>query len=92
MSQASLNRHFHQVVDALNSYEANYISFPNDKDLQDEISRGFYSLAGFPNVVGVIDGTQIPIQRPYDFAEQYVNRKGFHSINTQVLICFYKIL
>ena len=32
---------------------------------------------------GSIDGTHIPIKAPYDNAEQYVNKKKFHSIHLQ---------
>lgn len=40
--------------------------------------------AGFPNVIGCIDGTQIPIKAPSANEGDYVNRKSFHSINVQV--------
>lgn len=41
--------------------------------------------SGFPNVVGLIDGTQIPIVAPREYPEQYVNRKGFFALNAQVV-------
>ena len=40
--------------------------------------------AGLPNVIGCLDGTQIPITAPADNEADYVNRKPFHSINVQV--------
>ena len=40
--------------------------------------------AGFPNVIGCIDGTQVKIQAPSENEEEFLNRKGFHSINVQV--------
>ena len=40
--------------------------------------------AGLPNVMGCLDGTQIPITAPADNEADYVNRKSFHSINVQV--------
>ncbi|XP_053391145.1 uncharacterized protein LOC128553974 [Mercenaria mercenaria] len=45
----------------------------------------FIIVVGFPNVVGVVDGTQIRIQGPTEHEEDYVNRKGFHSINVQMI-------
>ncbi|XP_052806427.1 putative nuclease HARBI1 [Mya arenaria] len=45
----------------------------------------FYGLAQFPKVVGVIDGTHIRIQPPSEDEPSFVNRKGFHSINVQVV-------
>ena len=43
-------------------------------------------LVGFPNVIGLIDGTQIPIQAPTENEIDYVNRKGVHAINCQVSV------
>ena len=43
-------------------------------------------LTEFPLVAGVIDGTQIPIQAPFKFPEQYVNRSGNFSLNCQVVV------
>jgi len=34
-----------------------------------------------PNVIGVIDGTHVPIHSPSKDGSRFVNRKGFHSIN-----------
>ncbi|XP_013383869.1 putative nuclease HARBI1 [Lingula anatina] len=51
-----------------------------------EGKRKFYTLAGFPHVIGCVDGTQIPIIAPNEREWEYVNRKGRHSINVQ-LIC-----
>ncbi|KAK2181225.1 hypothetical protein NP493_405g01000 [Ridgeia piscesae] len=45
----------------------------------------FLRLAGFPNVVGCIDGTHVRIQAPPTNEHEYVNRKNFHSINVQVI-------
>ena len=45
-----------------------------------------YCIAGFPNVVGAVDGTHIRIQAPTQNEDDYVNRKGYHSINVQVCV------
>ncbi|KAK0144272.1 putative nuclease HARBI1 [Merluccius polli] len=37
-----------------------------------------------PNVMGCVDGTQIPITAPVENEADYVNRKSFHSINVQI--------
>ena len=47
----------------------------------------FYTKSGMPGVIGAIDCTHVPIQSPGgDDAEIYRNRKGYFSINVQ-LIC-----
>lgn len=38
----------------------------------------------FPNVLGCVDGTQIPIIAPTIDPTSYFNRKGTFSINMQV--------
>lgn len=45
----------------------------------------FYQIAGFPNVLGAVDGTLIPIIAPKDNKPEYVCRKGFHAMNVQVV-------
>lgn len=42
------------------------------------------SIPGFPNILGCIDGTQIRIKKPKQNEVDYVNRKGYHSLNVQV--------
>ena len=50
-------------------------------------AAGFASIAGFPNIVGAVDGTHVPILAPSGLDEPcFVNRKQFHSLNVQV--CF----
>ena len=46
----------------------------------------FYNIAQFPRVIGVIDCIHVPIKSPWgDDAELFRNRKGWHSINVQVI-------
>jgi len=41
---------------------------------------------GFPQVVAYVDGCCIPVKAPQNNPEDYVNRKGFHSIILQGLV------
>ena len=54
-----------------------------------EIKQGFFEKGGFPGVIGCIDGTHVRIQGPSAHESDFVNRKGFHSINVQA-ICDHK--
>ena len=45
----------------------------------------FVGIAHFPKVVGVIDCTHVRILAPSLEEEIYVNRKGFHGINAQLV-------
>ncbi|KAI4455703.1 hypothetical protein MML48_9g00006859 [Holotrichia oblita] len=49
------------------------------------IIEKFKSLVGMDGVVGVIDGTYVPIKAPKQNAQQNVNRKHFHAITLQVI-------
>ena len=48
---------------------------------------GVYAVSGLPGVIGAIECTHVLIQSPGgDDAEIYRNRKGYFSINVQ-LVC-----
>ncbi|KAK4312648.1 hypothetical protein Pmani_015944 [Petrolisthes manimaculis] len=47
--------------------------------------QNFYRVANFPNVIGLIDGSHIPIAAPSLNEDIYVNRKNFHSLNIQAV-------
>jgi hypothetical protein len=85
LSQPSVSRAISDVSTALVKRAGNYITFPKEPKLS-EIKGNFYSVANFPGVIGLIDGTHIRIQAPSDHEDQYVNRKGYHSINVQVIV------
>ncbi len=44
---------------------------------------GFTHKWGFPQCVGAIDGTHIPIISPQEYHTNYCNRKGWHSVLMQ---------
>lgn len=46
----------------------------------------FEELHGIPGVIGLVDGTHIALSRvPARDEWAYINRKGFHSINAQIV-------
>ena len=51
-----------------------------------EVVQGFEILWGFPQAVGAIDGTHIPIIKPLESAYDFYNPKGFYSIVMQALV------
>ena len=42
-------------------------------------------MGGFPSCIGCIDGFHVRICTPYEDENDYVNRKGWHSINCQAI-------
>lgn len=54
---------------------------------QEEAMQKFRRIANFPTVIGAIDCTHIRIKKlSGDGGQMYINRKGFSSINVQVLM------
>uniref|UniRef100_A0A4W5Q7A9 Putative nuclease HARBI1 n=1 Tax=Hucho hucho TaxID=62062 RepID=A0A4W5Q7A9_9TELE len=60
-------------------------SFPCTAVQQARVKRDFHTIAGFPNVIGAIDCTHIAIKAPSVNEFNFVKRKGFHSVNVQVI-------
>lgn len=63
----------------------NLISWPNSDEEYSKISEKFSARAGFPNVVGALDGTYIPISGPTTFRDSYICRKGFPAMHLQAV-------
>ena len=63
-----------------------YIRLPQSaQEIRERIDES-RDRAGFPQVVDCVDGCHIPIKAPQNNPEDYVNRKGFHSIILQGLV------
>ena len=43
----------------------------------------FHVYHGFPQFMGAVDGTHIPIKDPTENASDFINRKGYTSVNVQ---------
>ncbi|CAH2096767.1 unnamed protein product [Euphydryas editha] len=53
---------------------------------QNKIIAGFYALCGFRQVIGAIGRTHVRIPKNGgDVAQYYIYRKGYSSINIQVV-------
>ena len=55
----------------------------------ENLTQTFLERHGFPQRIGAIDGTHIPIRQPNENYADYINRKGFTSISVQAL-CDYR--
>lgn len=48
-----------------------------------EYTISFQKISGYPGVIGAVDGCHIQISKPAEYANSYINRHGYYSINLQ---------
>ena len=76
----------HETVDAIvTKLKRKYIKFPTGQAQRDVIN-GFESKWGFPQCVGVLDSSHIPVRPPAQNHTDYYNRKGWYSILVQAVV------
>ena len=61
------------------------IKFPVEKNEVENVSEHFLKRFGFPNVIGCVDGTHIPIKQPNENPHDYFSYKLCYSINCQAI-------
>jgi hypothetical protein len=100
ISQSSVSRCISEISNVMVEHLLNrWIHFPNDEVSRNEVEAGFQELDHrFPNLLGIIDCTHVkivgpPMNHPVYPAAPYYCRKGYYSLNTQI-VCDskYKIL
>ena len=62
-----------------------YIKLPCTENEVKESTEIFYSKHGFPQCIGAIDGTHIPIKKTVENPTDYINRKGRYTLNWQTV-------
>lgn len=85
ISQSSVSKCIEEVTDLLNVLIFKYIKFPKSEDDRKIIANEF-AKKGIDGIIGIIDGTQVALcslEKNIEMA--YVNRKGVHSINVQII-------
>ena len=83
--KCTVSRIISRVSTALARKQHEFIRWPSTANERQEIKQGFFEKGGFPGVIGCIDGTHVRIQGPSAHENDFVNRKGFHSINVQAI-------
>ena len=79
-----------RVCSALSEEDKNIIIWPIGERMHEVIGE-FHELKGLPGIIGLIDGCHIPIPKPKNDPESYMNRKKFSSIILQG-ICDHELL
>ncbi|XP_055999383.1 putative nuclease HARBI1 [Ostrea edulis] len=84
VSESTVGRCCRSVTDAILRVRQQFIVFPRDAQAR-KTKQEFIKIAGFPNTLGCGDGTFIRIIAPSENEPDFVNRKGFHSLNVQMV-------
>ena len=82
--KSTVSRTIHRVSAALCARARRWINLPRQREA-DRQKRLFFAMAGFPNVIGCVDGTHVKLQAPVVNEYEYVNRSGKHSINVHII-------
>lgn len=86
LSQKSVSSCINRVATSLANKADQFIYFPRENHEIRKVKAGFLN-KGMPGIIGIIDGTHIHIRAPFLAVERdYVNRKGTHSVNVQVIV------
>lgn len=86
MSQQSVSRAVHEVTNALiHAFSEQWVHFPRNAEQKNMIKQRFMAERHFPGVIGAIDCSQVEILRPILEEHNYLNRKGYHSKNIQIV-------
>ncbi|XP_069165794.1 putative nuclease HARBI1 [Procambarus clarkii] len=85
LSQSSVSRIITGVTEALYRKGLAEIKMPTEMNEIIQTKLKFNNISRFPNVIGAIDCTHVPIKAPKVEENIYVNRKQYHSLNIQVV-------
>lgn len=83
--QTTVCKTFWEVGQRIYAKANQWIKFPSsDLEFNDAL-RSWQRRNEFPNAIGAIDCTHVPILKPSEFGDEYINRKGFASFNVQAI-------
>lgn len=60
-----------------------YIKFPTTNRQINIVKETFMNKSHFPGIIEAVDGTHIAVLKPVVEEHNFINPKGFHSINVQ---------
>ncbi|XP_053203851.1 putative nuclease HARBI1 [Panonychus citri] len=97
-SQPTISRIVLRVSTVIAKYRSRFIVFPSHSEESKvnkfslayiyplfKLNSGFSKIAGFPGVIGVVDGTHIKVKVKKELHERFRNRKNEITLNCQVV-------
>lgn len=86
MSQPLVSRAISEVTNSIvNNLAEEWIRFPRNVAEKNANKGRFMEMTGFPGALGAIDCTHVAILAPEEEEHNYLNRKGYHSKNVQLV-------
>ncbi|GFX51208.1 putative nuclease HARBI1 [Trichonephila clavipes] len=86
-SKMMWSRVVHRVSEAIASLLPDFIHLQVNREECKTVSRKFFSVAGFPKVIGALDGTFVRIVSPGgEDVERFRCRKNFFALNVQTIV------
>ncbi|XP_067901790.1 putative nuclease HARBI1 [Heterodontus francisci] len=82
----SMTHHCIKITNGMFRRAGDYVCFCIDPNSQAERAIGFWAIAGFSQVQGVIDCMHVAIKAPTDQPAAFIDQKGFHSRNVQLVL------
>ncbi|KAK3925045.1 Protein ANTAGONIST OF LIKE HETEROCHROMATIN PROTEIN 1 [Frankliniella fusca] len=81
-ARGSIHNQYRTIIEVLRELRGHYIKWPSNQEMA-SIARNNEERYGYPQVVGCIDGCHIPIQKPLEQEQQYVNTHHEYSLLVQ---------
>ncbi|KAJ8049080.1 Protein ALP1-like [Holothuria leucospilota] len=91
LSQPTMSRIIISFTESLVRRVNEFVYLPAGREKRKTIAE-FAALGNFPNVLGVIDSTHVPIKTPSENEHLYINRNTFHSVNVQSVCVNYFVM
>ncbi|KAM3859309.1 putative nuclease HARBI1 [Diretmus argenteus] len=86
LSKASVSRSVAAVTPILLRHARRHIRMATTREEVRQVHDGFFAMAGIPRVIGLVDGTLIPLLNPSLVDPSWISRKHYAAINTQVVV------
>lgn len=81
--QTTVSKVIHEVMAKVSDKADQWIRFPATNAAIHKAQNDWSARFNFPKAFGVIDCTHVTIEKPREFGDEYVNRKGKTTINVQ---------
>ncbi|XP_026279689.1 uncharacterized protein LOC113207370 [Frankliniella occidentalis] len=80
--RGSIHNQYRTIIEVLRELRGRYIKWPSNREMA-RTARIFEDRYGYPQVVGCIDGCHIPIMKPSEQPQQFLNRHHQYSLLLQ---------